>query len=100
MGSACTSSGSGKANRKAYDIHSSCFADHYTTGETLGKGAFGVVKICALKPQAREALKDLDAAWEIPTGEDKYDDILRRQKFENKALAVKIMRQAMESTEG
>lgn len=103
MGSGCSSSG---RQTVTYSIESPCFADHYTTGETLGKGAFGVVKVCALKPKALAALKDYDPQSDpYPVSDDQVSadrtsEIRRRQKFRTAPMAVKIMRHSMNSSEG
>lgn len=105
MGSSCSGGPKVKGNYASYNIQSTCFDHHYTAGDTVGKGAFGVVKICQLKPLALQALK-----VEITPPPDSHDDgiaarerqngILRRQTFKNTPLAVKIMRHAMDKTEG
>lgn len=86
MGSAALSRA--KSVTASYHIDSTSFDDHYTTGETLGRGAFGVVKTAALKPKALEALQkdDLEKA-----------QIARRHRFSQRPLAVKIMRHETKS---
>lgn len=82
MGGACVGGGS-KVSDKNYDVDSACFADHYISGETLGRGAFGVVNVAQLKPRALEALNSETI--------DK-PNVLRRRRFAKSPMAVKVMR--------
>lgn len=75
----------GEHPKLKYDIESACFDHHYTTGEALGRGAFGVVKTAQLRPEALAALEEQELDVKLPR-------VLRRKRFLKIPLAVKIMR--------
>jgi serine/threonine protein kinase len=93
MGSGCTKGGTA-ATTSPYDIESGKLLDHFSLGETLGRGAFGVVKAATLKPEAIKALKS------IQDGSQLKKQILRRKRFVDQPLAVKVMRQERNAAEG
>lgn len=84
-GAASSKKGKSDKNVKNYNVESACFDHHYTTGDALGRGAFGVVKVCQLRPPAAAALEKKDLDVQLPR-------VLRRQRFLKIPLAVKIMR--------
>jgi serine/threonine protein kinase len=93
MGSACI-----KQDRTVafanYDVKSGKVLDHFTLGETLGRGAFGVVKAATMKPHAKKALDDIVDISTVTK------NVARRKMFANRPLAVKVMRQDKNSSEG
>eukprot|EP00401_Gymnodinium_catenatum_P026889 CAMPEP_0117556466 /NCGR_PEP_ID=MMETSP0784-20121206/51823_1 /TAXON_ID=39447 /ORGANISM="" /LENGTH=466 /DNA_ID=CAMNT_0005353741 /DNA_START=71 /DNA_END=1471 /DNA_ORIENTATION=- len=91
MGAGCTKSV--PEDVKAYDIHSPKILDHFALGETLGRGAFGVVKAATLKPQAVKALSNIHDLSSVKP------NIVRRKRFAKQHMAVKVMRQE-KSSEG
>jgi len=76
-----------------YNVDSEKVLDHYTLGQTLGRGAFGVVKVAQLRPEAVKALLELDTSSAQP-------HVRRRAKFAERPVAVKVMRQEKGGAEG
>eukprot|EP00928_Gymnodinium_smaydae_P056077 TRINITY_DN39504_c0_g1_i1.p1 TRINITY_DN39504_c0_g1~~TRINITY_DN39504_c0_g1_i1.p1 ORF type:complete len:457 (-),score=87.79 TRINITY_DN39504_c0_g1_i1:207-1577(-) len=93
MGAGCGTSGAPTV--EPYNVHSTKLLDHYSLGETLGRGAFGVVKAATLKPEALRALQK-----EEDCDPSSSSSVARRRRFAQQPLAVKVMRQEKSMTEG
>lgn len=91
MGGFCTRA---EADASSYNVDSTNILDHYKLGDTLGRGAFGVVKAAVLKPHALGAL---DHALDTGTV---GKQVQRRQRFASRPLAVKVMRHEHSSSDG
>eukprot|EP00929_Paragymnodinium_shiwhaense_P066589 TRINITY_DN33401_c2_g1_i1.p1 TRINITY_DN33401_c2_g1~~TRINITY_DN33401_c2_g1_i1.p1 ORF type:complete len:475 (-),score=122.04 TRINITY_DN33401_c2_g1_i1:69-1493(-) len=86
MGSGCFKPQA--ADDPNYDINSEKLLDHYVLGQTLGRGAFGVVKVATMKPQCVQALQSITDSSKMKP------NVARRKRFLGSMLAVKVMQQS------